>query len=181
KMIKSLEVRLDGSEKSSENDKMKSKSVSFGIAGSSKGKAKVMSHESPINVEATEVASEGEDEHEENLLMKRENSDFDLQAHVGDLNEEIDRSTNKKKMEFFYDRIEKKAEKDVEEGVDLIQTRHASDPGIGKAEFWALPKLKHSCSNLETRDPLKNIASDRLPPSNPQSQTSRRSTNLIEI
>ncbi|KAL6994672.1 hypothetical protein U1Q18_047410 [Sarracenia purpurea var. burkii] len=180
-MIKSLEVRLDGSEKSSENDKMKSKSVSFGIAGSSKGKAKVMSHESPINVEATEVASEGEDEHEENLLMKRENSDFDLQAHVGDLNEEIDRSTNKKKMEFFYDRIEKKAEKDVEEGVDLIQTRHASDPGIGKAEFWALPKLKHSCSNLETRDPLKNIASDRLPPSNPQSQTSRRSTNLIEI
>ncbi|KAL6971098.1 hypothetical protein U1Q18_030780 [Sarracenia purpurea var. burkii] len=176
-MIKSLEVRLEGTEKSSENDKMKSKSLSFGIAGSSRGKAKVMSHESPINVEATEVACEWEDEHKKNLSMKKENSDFDLQAQVGDLNEEIDRSTNKRKMEFFYDRIEKNAEKDVEEGVDLIQIGHASDRGIGKAEFWALPKLKRSCSNLETR----NIASDRLPPSNPQSQIRRRSAKWTEI
>ncbi|XWS21494.1 hypothetical protein CRYUN_Cryun30bG0059300 [Craigia yunnanensis] len=50
----------------------------------------------------------------------------------------------------------------------MIQSGHVSDPGIRGAEFWASPKLKRSCSDLETRDVLRKIA-DGLPPSKSQS------------
>ncbi|XVE60496.1 hypothetical protein DITRI_Ditri05aG0133700 [Diplodiscus trichospermus] len=50
----------------------------------------------------------------------------------------------------------------------MIQSGHISDPGIRRAEFWVSPKLKRSCSNLETRDVLREVA-DQLPPSKSQS------------
>ncbi|XWS14984.1 hypothetical protein CRYUN_Cryun35bG0055500 [Craigia yunnanensis] len=50
----------------------------------------------------------------------------------------------------------------------MIQSGHISDPGIGRAEFWASPKLKRFCSNLETRDVLRKVV-DQLPPSKSQS------------
>ncbi|XP_057973289.1 uncharacterized protein LOC131161497 isoform X2 [Malania oleifera] len=61
-------------------------------------------------------------------------------------------------------RFENRTIKDAEKSVDLIQSGHISDPGIGKEEFWASPKLKRSCSNLESRDVLKKIT-HQLPPS----------------
>lgn len=135
---------------------------------------KVISHESPVGCEAAEVAYEGEDEHEENASIKRELSDFDLQHHVANSGEEefdfrtkrvasSDSLETEAKEEFIY-----QAEKDVEKVVDMIQSGHISDPGIGRAEFWASPKLKRSCSNLETRAVLRKVA-DHLPP--PKSQS----------
>uniref|UniRef100_A0A5B6YJI4 Uncharacterized protein n=1 Tax=Davidia involucrata TaxID=16924 RepID=A0A5B6YJI4_DAVIN len=171
KGLKTLQVRIECPVKCSEANESKSTSftvpVPFSIPENSRCEVKVMSHESPVKSEVAEVAYEGEDENDENM-SKRDYSDIDLQAHVADSNEENDLSINKK-MNFYNsfdtkinDQFENKTEKDAEEGVDMIQSGHVSDPGFGKAEFWASPKLKRSCSNLETRDVLKKIA-DQLP------------------
>ncbi|KAL7245654.1 hypothetical protein ACSBR2_000896 [Camellia fascicularis] len=177
KKIKTLQVRFEGHANSSKSDESKAASfrvpVPFGISGNSKCNVKVISHESPVKGEPTEVFYEGEDEQEENLSMKRDNSDFDFQSHVVDSNDDNDQSINKK-TEFYKlgktidVEFENKTSKDAEEGVDLIQSGHVSDPGIGKTEFWASPNLKRSCSNLETRDVLTKIR-DHLHPSKSQS------------
>ncbi|XP_052201805.1 uncharacterized protein LOC127807770 isoform X2 [Diospyros lotus] len=130
------------------------------LASNSRCKIKVMSHESPVKGEVAEVAYEGEDEHEENLVMKRDDSDFDFQTHVLDPNEEIDQSMNRKMV--YWGSMGNKTNNKLEEGVDLIQSGHVSDPGIGKAEFWGSPKLKRSCSNPERGESLKIL--DQLPP-----------------
>ncbi|KAA8538096.1 hypothetical protein F0562_027704 [Nyssa sinensis] len=172
KKLQTLQVRLEGPLKSSEANELKSTSftlpVPFSIPGSSRCKVKVMSHESPVRGEAAEVAYEGEDEQDDMMSLKRDYSDFDLHARAADSNEENDQSMNKK-MNFYdsfdseiNDQDENKTAKDAEAGIDMIQSGHVSDPGIGKAEFWASPKLMRSCSNLETRDVLKKIA-DQLP------------------
>ncbi|XAR48550.1 hypothetical protein NMG60_11031404 [Bertholletia excelsa] len=178
--LKILQLRLKGPVDSSGTDELKSNSFSVPVPF---GKVKVMNHESPVKGEAAEVAYEGEDEHEENLSMKRdnsgfdfhapkrENSDFDFQAHIKP-NEENEQSI-KTTMEFYGSfggksetscQLEKESEKDADERVDLIPSGHVSDPGMGKAEFWASPNLKRSCSNLERSDALKKIA-DQLAPS----------------
>uniref|UniRef100_A0A5B6YJ06 Uncharacterized protein n=1 Tax=Davidia involucrata TaxID=16924 RepID=A0A5B6YJ06_DAVIN len=180
KGLKTLQVRLERPSKSSEANELNSTSftvpVPFGIPGNSRCKVKVMSHESPVKGEG-EAAYEGEDEHDENMSLKRDYSDFDLHAHVADSN---DQSVNKE-MNFYdsfdtkiNDQLENKTEKDAE---DMIQSGHVSDPGIGKAEFWASPKLKRSCSNLEMGDVLKEIA-DQLPLS--KSQSFEESQRLAE-
>lgn len=127
---------------------------------------KIESHESPGEDGTVEVAYEGEDEHEENASIRREFSDFDLQVHVVNSSNELDFGTTKVCSS---DSVEAKskeevseAEKDGQKGIDMIQSGHVSDPGIWRAEIWASPQLKRSCSNLETREVLRNIA-DQLP------------------
>ncbi|KAK6938149.1 Leucine-rich repeat [Dillenia turbinata] len=174
KVTRTLQVKLEHPAKFGENNEPDSTSFSvplpFRIKEDAVCKVKVMSHESPVGDEAYE----GEDEHDELPSMKRDLSDFDLQAHVANSGEEKDSSGNKGVN--YYDsfdaeideQFEKRTERDAEEDNDMIQTGHISDPGRGKAEFWASPKLKRSCSNLETRDVLMRM-SDNLPPSKSQS------------
>ncbi|XP_059633150.1 uncharacterized protein LOC132275952 [Cornus florida] len=173
--VKTLPLRLEHPVKSStKTEDLKSVScvsIPFEIQGSSRCN-KIMNLESPVKHNEVEVAYEGEDEHDDNLSMKRDYSDFDLQARVS--NEGNDQSMNQKVNSFGSfdtktdDQFVNKIEKLAEEGVDMMQSGHVSDPGIGKAEFWASPKLKRSCSNLETDYILKKM-SDQLPLKNSQS------------
>ncbi|XWS25289.1 hypothetical protein CRYUN_Cryun27aG0056400 [Craigia yunnanensis] len=157
-----------------ESDELKSTTftvpVPNGFQEDSLCNVKVIRHESPVGCEAAEIAYEGEDEHEENASIKREFFNFDLQHHVANSGEDdFDFRTKRvassdsfetvAKEEFIYQ---------AEKNVDMIQSGHLSDPGIRKATFWASPKLKRSCSNLETRDVLRKVA-DQLPPSKSQS------------
>lgn len=131
-------------------------SVPFDVQNSSPCNVKVMSHESPRV--GTEVAYEGEDEHEENMSMKRDNSDLDLQACVVSSSGEFDLGN--------FDSIHTEGDIQLEnkDGEDAMQSGHVSDPGTRRVEFWASPKLKRSCSNLERRVMLrKNL--DKQPPS----------------
>ncbi|KAK9271320.1 hypothetical protein L1049_026910 [Liquidambar formosana] len=177
KGLKTLQVKLEQPIKSFKSDELNSSSFSvsvpFGMKGSSMCKVKVMSHESPVGGESAEVAYEAEDEQEVNS-MRRDFSDLDLQAHVANSGEEEFQSKNRE-MNFsgsfdteVNEHFEEKNEKDAEKGVEMIQSGHVSDPGIGKTKFWASPKLKRSCSDLETRDVLNEIA-NQLPPSKSRS------------
>lgn len=99
---------------------------------------------------AAEVAYEGGDEHDDMLSLKRDFSDFDLQARAADEGEFNFHVSN---LELNHDGLESKSER--EEGITpemLIQTGHVSDPGMGRTTaFCGSPKLKRSCSNIETK------------------------------
>ncbi|XP_022738931.1 uncharacterized protein LOC111291379 isoform X2 [Durio zibethinus] len=178
KGVRALQIKLEHPMQPFESDELKSTTftvpVPVGSQEDSLCNVKVISHESPVECKAAEIAYEGEDEHEENASIKREFSDFDLQAHVANSGEEefdfrikrvaSSNSFETEAKEEFICQEEKDAEKDV----DKIQSGHISDPGVGRAEFWASPKLKRSCSNLETRNVLRRVA-DQLPPSKSQS------------
>ncbi|KAJ0086842.1 hypothetical protein Patl1_08540 [Pistacia atlantica] len=178
KEIAALQINLEHPVKPFETDELKltsfSVAVPYDMQDNSFCNVRVMSHESPVGNEPAEIAYEGEDEHEENLSIKREFSDFDLQAHVTNLGEEEVDPRNRKSGCFdsidtaVTGQFKNKAEKGHEKGVDMIQSGHVSDPGIGRTEFWASPKLKRSCSNLETRVVLRKMA-DQLPPSKSES------------
>lgn len=124
---------------------------------------KVLSPESPMKTEVEE-AYEGEDEHEDSPSIKRELSDFDLQVHeavaskVGydPTGKEINSPSLYKKQTNI--RLEDEDDKYDKNSVDLIQSGHVSDPGMGKPDFWASPELKRSCSNLERRDIFRKTA-----------------------
>nr|DAD21970.1 TPA_asm: hypothetical protein HUJ06_023433 [Nelumbo nucifera] len=142
-------------------------SVPFGIQENSTCKVKVVSEESPLGAEATEASYEGEDERDDILSMKRDFSDFNLQAQVAN-GEDTDQSMNKEMNSYHSmdnetsNQSERKSYKDAIVGTEVIESGHVSDPGIVKAEFWAPPELKRSCSNLETSDVLRRMA-DQLP------------------
>ncbi|ESW08252.1 hypothetical protein PHAVU_009G031700 [Phaseolus vulgaris] len=131
--------------------------VPFGVQKNSRGNVRIMNLESPVKTEVEE-AYEGEDEHEESPSIKRELSDFDLQVHQAAAskggydpsNEEIEYPSPYEDQANiqFEDRDHKYSKKSD----DIIQSGHVSDPGIGKADFWASPELKRSCSDLERRD-----------------------------
>ncbi|KAM7516826.1 hypothetical protein LguiA_006409 [Lonicera macranthoides] len=175
KAVQTLHVRIEHPVKSINTDERKLTSFSvpvpFPISGSSRCKVQVMSHESPVGREVEEVAYEGEDEHDE----MRDYSDCDLQAHIAKSNEENNRSLNEGAniynnsfdTEINY-QFDKATDKDEEASGEIIQSGHVSDPGIGKAEFWASPRLKRTCSNLESSDLLKKMAA-HLPPLKSQS------------
>ncbi|XP_027352082.1 uncharacterized protein LOC113862944 isoform X2 [Abrus precatorius] len=137
--------------------------VPCGVQKNSRFNARVMSHESPVKAEVEE-AYEGEDEHEESPSIKRELSDLDLQAHEAAASKGGYDPTDKEiKYPTLYEnkaniQLEEKDNKHSKECVDIIQSGHVSDPGIGKADFWASPKLKRSCSNLERRDLLRKTS-----------------------
>lgn len=181
KKIRALQIKLEHPVKPFENDESKSTSFSisvpYDIQNNSPCNVKVMSHESPvipIGVEPAEIAYEGEDEHEDTTSIKRDFSDLDLQAHDANVGKEEFDLRNTKSDYFTTASPEVNAqsvngaEKDAKKGIDMIQSGHLSDPGVGRTEFWASPKLKRSCSNLESRLVLNKLT-DRLPPSKSQS------------
>ncbi|OUZ99633.1 Leucine-rich repeat [Macleaya cordata] len=144
-------------------------SVPFGNQKNSTCDVKVMNDESIVRAEAVEVAYEGGDEGDEDWSIKRDLSGFNFQSQVANKGEEKNLSLNRDMGSFntindTNDQLETESEREAEVGDQLIQSGHVSDPGMGKAEFWATPILKRSCSNLETSDMLKKIA-DQLPPS----------------
>lgn len=146
-------MKLEGPVKCPETDELRSSSFSLPVpfaipVSSSRCRVKVINHGSPVGGE--EVAYEGEDEHEEKLSLKRDNSDFDLQTHVTNTDHENDHSDGKAEM---VENEKKENEKDTEEGLEMMaKSGHISDPGTGKAEFWAAPKLIRSCSDLGMKD-----------------------------
>lgn len=146
-------MKLEGPVKCPETDELRSSSFSLPVpfaipVSSSRCRVKVINHGSPVGGE--EVAYEGEDEHEEKLSLKRDNSDFDLQTHVTNTDQENDHSDGKAEM---VENEKKENEKDTEEGLEMMaKSGHISDPGTGKAEFWAAPKLIRSCSDLGMKD-----------------------------
>lgn len=175
KGLKTLHVKIETPSKSSENDQVRSTSfnlpVPFAVPGAARCKVKVMNHESPVGREAEDVAYEGEDEDDENLSMRRENSDLDPQAHAGYSNEEADRLVKEMNLynTFGTDLSNQceRTEKDIE-AREILKSGHLSDPGIGKAAFWASPKLVRSCSDLGTRGMLNKVVA-QLPPTKAQS------------
>ncbi|KAL3830413.1 hypothetical protein ACJIZ3_019215 [Penstemon smallii] len=152
--VKTLQVKVEHVQKSSETTESRSKSfivpVPFDLPQGSTCQIKVMNHYSPV---AAEVDYEGGDEHDESLSMKRDNSDFDLQAKVENLNEE------KYQINESLDLIDNRLDND---NMELISTGHVSDPGREKAEFWASPNLKRSCSNMDMRNMSQNHG-DQMP------------------
>ncbi|CAN4092460.1 unnamed protein product [Withania somnifera] len=143
-------------------DDSKSSSVVVPLPfGSSRGNDRIMDHESHVKGDIEEVAYEGEDEHDESLSMKRDNSDFDLQAHGHSLGEEYDQSFNNRSNCSFEremnDQDHNKSEKDAE-AAEIVKSGHISDPGFGKVESWASPKLQRSCSDLAMRDMLGKLS-----------------------
>lgn len=122
---------------------------------------RVMSLESPIKAEVEE-AFEGEDENDDSPLIKRELSYFDLQGPGA--GKEGYAPTDEESIDELEDRIDSYSQKSA----DMNETGHVSDPGIGKSDFLASPKLKRSCSNLENRYVLRKIP-QYLPLPNSQS------------
>lgn len=175
---KAVQVTLEHPAKPNKTDELKlttfSMPVPFGVDENSQYNVKIVSDEKPVVVDSAEVAYEGEDEHEEHISIKRDFSDFDLQSHEANIlvGEESHSSKGKMKSgDLFYtdvDTPEVKSEIFAERDNDMIQGGHLSDPGMRKAEFWDSPKLKRSCSDLETREVMRTLA-DQMPPSKSQS------------
>lgn len=158
-----MPVLVEGSVNSTDD----SKSSSF-VVPLPFGSSRVMNHESPVKEDTEEVAYEGEDEHDESLSMKRDNSDFDLQARDRSSGGEYDQSFNegiRRNCSFGSEMNEQdhnKSEKDVVEAVEIVKSGHISDPGFGKVEYWASPKLQRSCSDLAMRDMVFSKLSEQL-------------------
>lgn len=94
---------------------------------------------------ARETAYEGGDEHDEIPSIKKDYSDFDLQAK-GELtfygsNTELNIYGSENKME-----LDERIGPEV-----LVATGHVSDPGLERRIFEVSPVLKRSCSNIETK------------------------------
>ncbi|KAL8145599.1 hypothetical protein AgCh_003667 [Apium graveolens] len=172
KELESLPVKFEPlAETSEEKSSSYNILVPFAIAKSSSYKLKVVSYDSPTAGEVDDVAYEGEGEyeHDENVTVKRgvyDKEDF------ASLRRENDKSVKSNVFNSFNtdssDPVDSIIEKEAENEVDIILNGHVSDPGTAKAEVWTSPKLKRSCSNLETSDKLKKIA-DSVPLSKSQS------------
>ncbi|KAL9265612.1 phosphatase 1 regulatory subunit SDS22-like protein [Drosera capensis] len=128
-------------------------------------------------IEASETAYEGEDEYNEKSTRKRGISGGDLEANRHKLTTqgfefELGRmkmnDPSKSFAEDVEEQFEMNTEKDGDDDIDKIQDGHLSDPGMAAREQWASPKLKRSCSSLDTREVLKKIA-DQFPSSKSQS------------
>ncbi|RZS18194.1 hypothetical protein BHM03_00050423 [Ensete ventricosum] len=99
---------------------------------------------------AVEAAYEGGDEHDDVLSMKRDFSDFDLQALAMEKGElaypGFNQEFNNYVMEYKLDKVAGITPK------MLDQSGHVSDPGMGRTTaFWGSPSLKRSCSNIERK------------------------------
>lgn len=114
--------------------------VPFSIPKTTTCNVKVISHESPVkSQDQEEVAYDGEDEHENDT-----NSKFNRQISTGKLlvQDEDDHQNNYSDLEVTND-------------------GHLSDPGTSKKPILASPKLKRSCSNLETK---RVVLKDKIAP-----------------
>ncbi|KAF2299701.1 hypothetical protein GH714_002571 [Hevea brasiliensis] len=183
KWIKTLKIRLEHPVKPYESDELKTTSFSVSVDSvplvqKDFPSVKLTSHEGLGRDEAPEVAYEGGDEHEENASMKRDLSDINLQGHGPNSGEEFTPVSPKFSFSNSFDmkvdeQFANKAEKLSDKGIHEIQSGHVSDPGIGKAEFWGSPKLKRSCSNLETSKVLKRMTDHSAPSKSPYSGESQ--------
>ncbi|KAE8679784.1 hypothetical protein F3Y22_tig00111394pilonHSYRG00011 [Hibiscus syriacus] len=127
--------------------------------------AKVISPESPLGFVESE-AYEGEDEHEDASTSRRF-SDFEFQAHVISSGESFDFRTKRVVSSDSFEIDTEEVfiyldENDDENVVDMIESAHVCDPGIQRTEFCALPILKRSCSNLETRNVQRMVVDQFL-------------------
>ncbi|PIN10450.1 U2-associated snRNP A' protein [Handroanthus impetiginosus] len=158
KNVKKLHIKVEHLQKSSETTEVRSASFSlpvpFRIPVNSRCKVKVMNHDSPVAADSFEVDYEGGDEHDETLSTKMD-FDFYSQARLKNSNEE-------KCIDVDDDVHDKMRSNSTEEVLEMITSGHVSDPGTGKAEFWASPKLKRSCSNLAMRNMCQEL-DDQVP------------------
>ncbi|XP_075516785.1 uncharacterized protein LOC142551434 [Primulina tabacum] len=136
KNSETLPVKLEHPQKSPETFELRSTSFN---------------HDSPLAADRGEVHYEGGDEQEDSLQMKRDNIDFDLVSYVVKSNEEMIGVD-------FDDTCDKMQNNDIEEDFEAIGRGHVSDPGTGKAEFLASPKLKRSCSDLVMSKTYQELA-----------------------
>ncbi|KAK8572389.1 hypothetical protein V6N13_047988 [Hibiscus sabdariffa] len=143
--IRILQIKLEQLSWPFDSDESRSRTFTVpipdGFQDGSVCNVKVVPQESPIRSEAAEVTYEAEDEHEEHASIKKEFSAIDLQHHAANDEEFEFKTRTLASLDSF------QAEKDVE----MVQSGHISDPGISRADFWASPKLKRSCSNLEAQ------------------------------
>ncbi|KAB2617066.1 hypothetical protein D8674_012935 [Pyrus ussuriensis x Pyrus communis] len=160
KAIRTLQVRLQQQPLKPLEIDGKSKPATFGVLipygvekkYSSPPSGDTRSPKSPIRcVEA--AACEGEYEHKESPLAKGSSSNHhsDLQpneANSGDV-------TPSRKLDLS----------EPDSSSRGVQSGHFSDPGVGKAEFWASPKLTRSCSNLETHKKVVKKMTSKMPAS----------------
>ncbi|PKA59469.1 Leucine-rich repeat-containing protein ODA7 [Apostasia shenzhenica] len=115
----------------------------------SSGIPKVLSNDSlAVGDSAGEAAYEGGDEHDEIQSMKRDYSDFDLEAK----GEDTDLNYN------FGSEIKVETDQGITPEL-MLASGHISDPGMGRTAFWGSPVLKRSCSNIETKRASKLINS----------------------
>ncbi|URE18191.1 leucine rich repeat domain containing protein [Musa troglodytarum] len=121
----------------------------------------------PTNV-AIEAAYEGGDEHDDILSMKRDLSDFDLQALAAEKGEIKTHDLNQEFCNYEVGNESEKLEGITPEA--MVRSGHVSDPGMGRTTaFWGSPMLKRSCSNIETKrasrllgSPVKSHSYDDL-------------------
>ncbi|RZR92479.1 hypothetical protein BHM03_00020776 [Ensete ventricosum] len=118
-----------------------------------------------------EAAYEGGDEHDDFLSMKRDFSDFDLQALVEEKGETTSHGLNQESSDGGLENVSGNVD-DITPEV-MIQSGHVSDPGMGRTTaFWGSPMLMRSCSNIETKrasklfrsydDDLQNLSGNFL-------------------
>ncbi|XP_022870685.1 uncharacterized protein LOC111389930 [Olea europaea var. sylvestris] len=140
KEVKTMHVKLEHGTKTSQDYELKSTSfrvpVPLHIPRSSRCTVKVMNNESSVGGDDEEIDYEGGDEHDENLLMKRDNTDIEYRKVV---------------------------DEDSKAGVEMIRSGHISDPSTGKAEFCASPILKRSCSDILIRN-VNYAVDEQMPP-----------------
>lgn len=177
--LRTLQVKLERPAQSSEPAELNSTSLSipvpFDVSEESSCKVKLIKPESPVNMEAVEVAYEGEDERDDKSSIKRDDSDCNLQMQdtssgkLGFQFRSTDVESNYANEEVINDCSKINSEEDANNGLmNMIESGHISDPGMAREKHWDSPKLKRSCSSLDTREVLKKIA-DKLPPSKSQS------------
>lgn len=165
-LTKTLQVSIHHYEEPLQVEEGKSSTLDVAILypseNNSKVDVKVTNNESSAAGAAVEAAYEGEDERDDNSI-KRNLSDFDLPGQDTTCVEEFEFQISSPSGNLF----DKIVIESGERGADAIQSGHLSDPGVGRIS-WASPKLKRSCSNLETRDVHRNL-SHQLPPPKCQS------------
>lgn len=180
KALTAVQIKLEQAVKPLENGDLKSTSLTVlahpGNQDNSPSSVNVTSTEPPAKVKEAEIAYEGEDKHEKTKTIKRDFSNINLQARAA-YSDEFVYDFRRKYLDYS-DSVDieqdgvsmNNAEKEDEneKAGNTIESGHVSDPGVERDEVWATPKLKRSCSNLETRVVLNKIA-DQLPPSKSQS------------
>jgi len=128
--------------------------VTDGFQKNSRNNVRVMSLESPVKAEGGEAyeggdENENENENENSPSIKKELSNIYTQLDVPVASKEsYDPTDNDQATNEFEDQSDRYSRKSA----DTNNSEHVSDPGIGKTDFFASPKLKRSCSNLESRD-----------------------------
>ncbi|OVA14223.1 Leucine-rich repeat [Macleaya cordata] len=158
--IGTLLVKLKEPVKPSPNEGLNSTSFSvsvpFGIQESPTCNVKVVANESPIGA-VVEAANEGEDKHGKNSPTKTEFPGFDLLKKMTTEERETDPKMSRKLGSYNSIATEKNYQSDKGVEVELIQREQVTDPENEGQEFWTSPKLKRTCSNLESKGILKMV------------------------